>query len=379
MKTQGSLLFTALFMLTGAISPLEAHRFKGKPLPQINMAAQVQRATARVLAARPPALPPLIGKMAQLPDFKPYMAPVGFDAPIRASVLPLKADADFFGIEKGLTASSFVIEEEFEGKKQLWGVTAAHIAHLLEPFPALWQQGRLLWPVDFVALGNDGMADVALFPLPDDWPTPVTPLKLAEKEPELGEKTYSFGFFANDFYLVPNREIKEITPNRLVTSLEFTTIHRGGACGGPILNRRGEVVGLHVGSSDAKKVSFALPAHEIRRLLHAYRNNGRSLQTLTFNGANIGEININESILRVRILTNGRITHDFAALHQEKQIDYAHLETLFPGEQPEEVQIIVNHKPFSEQEENQQEFFFRLSYNFTTQTAERKVLSENVQ
>lgn len=379
MKTRLMLLFTALFMLTGPASPLAAQRFKGKPLPKISIAAQVQRATARVLAARPPALPPIISKMAQLPELKPHMESVYFDAPIRASVLPLKAEADFFGIQKGMTGSSFVIEEEWEGKKQLWGVTAAHIAHLLEPFPALWLQDQMLWPIDFVALGNDGMADVALFPLPGDWPGDVMPLKLAEKDPELGEKTYSFGFFNNDFYLVPNREIKEITPNRLVTSLEFTTIHRGGACGGPLLNRQGEVVGIHVGSSDAKEVSFAVPVREVRRLLHAYRNKGRSTQTLMFNGASIGELNINESILRVRILTNGRITKDFAALHQEKEIDYAHLETLFPGEQPEEVQIIVNHKPFSANEKTRQEFFFRFSYNFVTQTAERKVLSEKPQ
>lgn len=379
MKKITSLVFTVFVLLTSA-ARADAQRFRGKPLPSMSPSALIKQVNASVLAAaRMRVLPPVIGKMANLPDLKPQMAPVHFNAPIRQSVLPLKAEADFFGIQKGLTASSFVIEEEFEGKKYLWGVTAAHIAELLYPFPAVWMGGQELWPVGFAAQGNEGMTDLALFPLPDCWPNPVTPLKLAAKKPALGEKTYSFGFFDNDFYLVPDREIKEITPNRLVTSMEFTTIHRGGACGGPLLNEQGEVVGVHIGSSDSNQISFAVPADEIKRLLKAYRNHGQSSQTLAFNGAEIGKLNINESILRVRILTNGRITQNFAALHQEKEIDHAHLETLFPDAHPDEVQVIVNHKPFSPEEKNQQEFFFRLSYNFTTRTASYKMLTEKPQ
>lgn len=296
------------------------------------------------------------------------------NAPIRRNVLPIRETvSDLMGLAEPFTATSFIIEEEFEGKKYLWGITAAHIAHLMSAFPAVWID-EIPFPVEFAALGNADMADIALFQASNLEPGEVMPLKLAEESPLPGEKTFSFGFFNDGFYLVPNREIKEVTPNRLITSLEFDTSNRGGACGGPILNKHGEVVGVHVGSSDSQKISFAVPVSEIKRLLQAYRNNGKNFQKLMFNGLEIGQLNINESIARIRTVTDGYITGDFVAHHNEKDIDYAHLERLSPDNNPEEIQIFISHKAFSFKGKDRQTFFFRLTYNPATQKTTRTVI-----
>ncbi len=320
-----------------------------------------------------PALPPTIHQLAQLPPITRKVTAVPDYAPIRTAVLPLRETvSDLPGLADPFTASSFVIEEEFEGKKYLWGVTAAHIAHIMRGYPAFWMENYLPIDIEFSALGNAGMDDVALFPIPENMANHISPLKLAETRPAVGEKTYSFGFFNDDFYLVPNRKIQEVTPNRLITSLEFDTTNRGGACGGPILNAQGEVVGVHIGSSDSQHISFVVPADAIKRLLQAYRQGGKNLQQLQFNGLPVAQININESIYRIRTVTGGYITGDFLAYHQEKDIDYNHLEKIVQDTAPDKLQIFIVHKPFAWTGTDRHEFFFQITYNFATGKSTRQ-------
>lgn len=315
-----------------------------------------------------PKLPPAIYKMAKLPVSVQKVTAVPSLAPIHKAVLSLReTEIEFYDIPKAFTASSFIIEEEFNGQKFLWGITAAHVAYIQNGFPAMWLDDFVPYPIDFTILGNPDMIDVAAFPLPPDLsPDLLTPLKLADNMPQVGEKTYSFGFFNEGFFLVPNREIKEVTPNRLITSLEFDTPKRAGACGGPVLNAQGEVVGVHIGSSDSRQISFVLPATQIKRLLNAYRNNGQDLQPLLFNGTQLGKININENIVMVRTLTNGEITEEFVAKHQEKEIDYAHLETLPVEKTPDEIQLFIQHKPFAFTGPDRKDFVFQITHNFIT-------------
>lgn len=316
-----------------------------------------------------PTLPPAIHKMAKLPVSVQKVTAIPPMAPIHRAVLSLReTELEFYDIPKAFTASSFIIEEEFNGQKFLWGITAAHIAYIQRGFPAVWIDDSFPYPIDFTVLGNPDMIDVAAFPLPleDLVPDQIIPLKLADKMPQVGEKTYSFGFFNEGFFLVPNREIKEVTPNRLITSLEFDTPKRAGACGGPVLNAQGEVVGVHIGSSDSRQISFVLPSTQIKRLLKAYRNNGQDLQPLLFNGIHLGEININENIERVRTLINGEVTKEFVAKHQEKDIDYAHLETLPIEQNPDEIQLFIQHKPIAFTGPDTKDFSFQITHNFIT-------------
>lgn len=174
-----------------------------RSLPRTNIS--VPKVTAAVRRAQL-SLPTAIKKLAL---HSPNMVPA-LNAPIRASVWPLQEQVENMFGEPPLTASSFVIEEEFEGEKHLWGVTAAHIAMLMRGAPAVLLEGHMLsYPIEFSAMGSAGMADLALFPI-DDMQEIVTPLKLSAEPLLPGEQTFSFGFFDNGFYLVPNRTVKEI-------------------------------------------------------------------------------------------------------------------------------------------------------------------------
>lgn len=122
-----------------------------------------------ILSVRPNTLPPVIRQLAHTPEIAVKETALGLQAPIRATVLPLRETvSEFAGLAEPFTATSFVIEEEFEGKKQLWGVTAAHIARLMSAYPAVWLEDYAPFPVEFAAIGNAGMLDLALFQLPEE-------------------------------------------------------------------------------------------------------------------------------------------------------------------------------------------------------------------
>lgn len=343
---------------------------------KVQQARNIQRGKRAQISSE---LPFMISHLAQTPPiFHHRVTAVPKEAPVWKAVLPLRETHSFYeGLIEPFTGSSFVIEEEYKGKKYLWGVTAAHVAFLVNGFPAIYSEGLPIpLNIEFAAWGNTGMNDLALFPIPEGELWGFTPLKLADSAPSVGENTYSFGYFNDGFYLVPNREIKEVTPNRIITSLEFDTPNRGGACGGPLLNAKGEVTGVHIGSSDSQHISFVVPADAVKRLLQAYRNNGKSLQPLKFNGVEIGQININESIQKIRTVTNGFVTGDFTALHREKGIDYNRLETLFWDITPDEVHIFISHKAFSWKGDDRHDFLFLITHDFTTGQTTRKIVSE---
>ena len=256
-----------------------------------------------------------------------------FDSRADESVIAIQDSADDMYGATPFTATAFVIEEEFEGKKYLWGVTSAHVLNVLGPdfyvhipgFPLPWRSN-----VSF--MGDPGMADIAIFPIPEGQESWLNPIPLADKDPEVGEKLRSFGYFNGGFHVVRNREVQEVTKGRIITSLEFNTTERGGACGGPLLNTKNEVVGIHCGSSSKKQISFVVPVWQLKDLLTAYRNGGRAMKKLKFRNHEIGEININQYISSIRAFSNGEKIDEFDTTHQAKSIDYEHLEDLVYAE-----------------------------------------------
>lgn len=112
-------------------------------LPSSNL-AKVEKTLRNIkkpnikLPTRKLKLPTAIHQLAQLPANITKVVAVSENAPIRLAVLPLReTEIEFYGIEEPFTATSFVIEEEFEGTKYLWGVTAAHVARIQSAFPAV--------------------------------------------------------------------------------------------------------------------------------------------------------------------------------------------------------------------------------------------------
>lgn len=269
-----------------------------------------------------------------------------------------------------ITASAFVIEDNFNGKKRLWGVTATHYL-FLEPVIAYMSNGyspATPLPIHIEAQGDMSLRDVSLFPLPDEVADFVVPLRLAAQLPALNETVYSLGYFAGAFRQVRNRRIKEITNSRILTTFEFAPdMERDGACGGPVLNQNNEVVGLHCGSNPSTNTSFVIPATRIKEVLAAYHEAELPAEPLLVNGHEIGRIHINEHIRRITARRkDGESLAVFKSYHHEKELDYAHLERMVDLQDADEMVLIIIRMPFSAKDKDQEPHAFMLIYDLKT-------------
>lgn len=280
---------------------------------------------------------------AQEQSFTPYTPPAA-DGQIQKSVLALRENTETLYPELQFTASAFVIQEKYKGRTYLWGVTAAHVACLLQPHPAVETPEGLI-PITFAAQGIPSGADLALFPIPPELEKYVTPLPVETDLPRAGDYNHSYGYFDDGFHVLANRKIQTLTPMRMVTSLEFHTTARGGACGGPLLNRRNRVTGIHIGSSSRRNVSFAVPAARLRQLLYAYHHPGKRVFPLRYNGHTVGGLRINEAVVRVTFLYHKEVQMDIFIKHADKNLHYARLEKLLPSQHADEVVVYVEAAP----------------------------------
>ncbi len=279
---------------------------------------------------------------------------------LRRSVVKIKETVPLPTKFHQFESSGFVIEVEYKGQKKLWGVSAAH--YNLEK-PALAVPGRLV-PISFIAKGSSGLNDAVLFEIPEQYAQYWTPLQLSQDPLQVGQELHSLGFFKNAWHHEKGRIVKEITPHRVITSLQVDPDHtRAGACGGPILNTQDEVVGMHVGSSKRNQIGYMVPVQHIRDLISAYYRQDGSPQPLIFNGHNLGPIHINEHIDRVEVRERGRLIRSRDMYNDEKEIDYNHLEKLLSTQYGDEIIFTIVHHPFSDQAEDPKSYIITVSYD----------------
>lgn len=227
-------------------------------------------------------------------------------------------------------ASGFVFEEEYNGKTYLWGVVAQHVINHTGPAPTVffWVNGKeIKATVKVVAHGSRNFADMALVRLPESIRQHVVPLKLADLPPLPGQVAESYGFYESNFNHTESREILEVSPGRMITTFNFGSGPRKGACGGPLL-ANGVVIGVHCGSSRKKQISYAVNIHMINDLLAAARNQGVALRELKLKGKTIGTINIDQSITKITTYKNGQKINTTYPYKQPHKIDYNALEKI---------------------------------------------------
>lgn len=259
-------------------------------------------------------------------------------------------------------ASAFVFEEKYNGKTYLWGVTASHY-FLEQPILAIPQTGEES-PVQFIAQGHYRMNDVTLFLIPPALQHKLKPFKLAARSPKKGDKLFSAGYFDDDFHVETNRVVKDILPSCFLTSLTVQDkLAREGACGGPVLNQRGELVGMHAGSSSRRQVGFVVPVEHIYEILQAYHNDGQAPRPLYFNGHEIGTININESIESIEVWKGNKLQETFLSYRKRAEIDYNHLEKLVDVTQADKIVFTLERLPFSALDTDQKIHRFEITYN----------------
>ena len=262
---------------------------------------------------------------------------------------------------ENVNASAFVIQETYQGKQQLWGVSASHY-HFEKPVltdPRTQQE----IPISLLAQGSYGFNDITLFPIPESLQDLVTPLPLATQPVHEGEDLHSVGYFDEEFQLEEHRLVTQVSPHLIVTSLQvFDKLSREGACGGPVLNNKEEVVGIHVGSSDRRQTGFVIPVEHIREVLRAYHHNGKAPHPLIFNGVKLGSINIDEYIRSLSIWKNNRMLQEIFPRQEHLSIDYAHLEKILDFSQADTLVLVLEQTPFSSEQPDQSTHYTTLTY-----------------
>jgi len=272
-----------------------------------------------------------------------------------------------------INASAFIFEENYKGKTYLWGATASHY-FLQKPLLENTQTGEE-FPVQIVAKGHHGRNDISLFPIPAPLQNQFKPLKLANHSPKKGEALHSAGYFDDGFQVEKDRTVTDILPTRILTSLVVEDkLAREGACGGPVLNKKEEIVGMHVGSSN-KQIGFVVPVEYIYEILQAYHNHGKALRPFYFNGRKLGNINVNEYIHAIEVWQGEKQLHNFIAYPRRAYIDYEHLEKLVDYQNADKIVFVIERVPFSVTEEDQHLHQFKITYNLRTlQVSERERL-----
>ena len=99
---------------------------------------------------------------------------------------------------------------------------------------------------------------------------PLQPLLLADDLPAVGETIYAIGFANGGPYEIRKGIFTGLSLNgttRLVTTAKISP----GFSGGPILNTRGQVIGMSVTLSFVEDLSRSVPLHELRNLLERMR------------------------------------------------------------------------------------------------------------
>lgn len=259
-------------------------------------------------------------------------------------------------------ASGFLIEETWQGKRYVWGVTAKHIGDLYDgPMEAVFylHNKRLTVPVKIAFTGARFGIDASLLQL-EIPPDVLKPLPLG-KDPLPGEELQSFGYIIGSFFPNTSRQVLSVSRERIFTSYAFAPHQSGsGYCGSALIDKQGALAAIHCGSMQDHSSSFAVPVSQLRTLLAAYHGETAGKRELRFNGHLIGHLNPRQVVYAVYVKKNGRTLSKkhtepqpasglhraiSAAVNIAKLSDPAHLEAGLLWQGADEVRILVFEEP----------------------------------
>lgn len=253
--------------------------------------------------------------------------------------------AVFFMYTPSVQASGFFMEEYYMGKRLVWAVIPAHALVDESPFFIAEYLGingtvsrRALRVMAYGSAGYQNY-DFSLALVPEEMQDEVFALRLAQDSPKKGDRVTSFGFYS----LNPNAEfagapkentgrvIESVDNSRITTSYPFAGEDPRGACGGPLLNEKGEVVGIHSGSNSRASCSFAVEATgPVRAMLADAHGDKQLLRSVRWNGREICRLAASQRISRVEVQRGGRTIESILLTKREEPFDYGALEQLVP-------------------------------------------------
>lgn len=187
----------------------------------------------------------------------PQGCPIGSPAVIQPEVpqrhqYPALVTTHFIQGRKSSIASGAIVSAG-EGMAQV--LTCAHAYEPSSSVLVITQDGRR-WPAEI--RGIDREQDVALLSIQDPG---IKPLQVAEDEPQAGESVYVAGFAGGRTPAGSwGRVTQWVSPGAgRNTFMEVSSPAVNGMSGGPILNNRGQVVGLITGTSGRTCIGPCLP------------------------------------------------------------------------------------------------------------------------
>ncbi len=266
----------------------------------------------------------------------------GVEKHIRQSIFQVIMPAD--GSTRG---SGFVFEKD----GQIWGVVSYHVSGRVGNRLKMRFYGEDGSPVlywgEVVSSGSYGFngADAALVLLPQQVKAHARPLVISPQGAQKNSYVDSYGFadpnfLPKDYSKNPHRRILDVCGYKLITTLPPQG--RGnGACGGPLLNDKGEVVGIHSGSYQGR-LGFAVNAKQaIDDLFLAMQNGGKLSKPLLFNASKIADIDISENIGVVEIKRQGEVVFRRDFKHYPGSLHYERLEQVIPAQAGDEVIMLL--------------------------------------
>lgn len=370
MKSFFSLSLTAVLFLC-TVSPAQAQKNALK-----NLAKQVRPQVAAQVSAR---------AEAAVKKIKKTVYPPWTPRTIRRSVFLIRRSPQL-----PFKGSGFVVQDPVTG--QLWGVTARHIiTYSSKEMLITFVDGHNkehTFKAFAAARGNLRGADIMLLRLPPEAARVARPLNLAEKTVLPKEETFSFGYGEGVFQKIDRRQVYTVSPAYITTAFRLPYLLRDGYCGSPLLNMRGEVVGVHCGSivhhryqsawqeeltalnapeADFKEFSLAVPAFWIEQLFEQARTGKTLGTTLKINGITIAQLQPEEAVSGLVVIRNDR---EVQYLTFNPFFDYEHLEHFLQLQPGDKVHIKITR--------GDREDSFLRHFRYVFDTADGSVSKENI-
>lgn len=202
-------------------------------------------------------------------------------------------------------SSAFLFQTTYQGKPEIWAATASHAAQLGEKLLLTFYNGKKEIAVQgiLVQQGPALLADASLIALEQPLPEELQPFMLAQTiDPQ--EKLTTWGYASNKLYHIDDLTFEKDNTRFIRTDFPPTQRKRAGLCGGPLLNPKGEVLGIHCGTSLDDK-AYASNVGMIPYLVQAYHE-GTSDIPLVAHHLVLGSIRIDERILYIQTLSENK-------------------------------------------------------------------------
>ena len=208
------------------------------------------------------------------------------------------------------SATAFVFKTHYNGKEEVWGATAAHIAKGMgQQLTLVFYEGdkKIVLPAEVVQYGPNMISDLALLKLPENLPPEIVPLPLSDAPAKTGEAFIAGGYSNHRFIYTGKQHLQKDNSRFLRTDFFVPLKNRAGLCGSPLINTQGEVAGILCGSIWEADVAFAANTNVLSYLLEA-QHKGSADIPLVAGSIQLGDIKTTEHIHSVEALNAQRQT-----------------------------------------------------------------------